>query len=575
MSNNIEMQDTENTDEWVTWIEEAIVKGYFKSYEYKHFNNTQVIGSGAFGKVYRANWKNSDQFIALKSFFDLNNVTVKEIVHELKLQREIQFHDNIINFYGVTKFESDNQDDLLIKYLLVMEYADSGTLKDYLKKNFDNLTWDDKYNLAYQLACGVSCLHNEGIIHRDLHSEIKEGLREDPIPDAPENYIKLYTDCWDGEPDNRPTIDQVVERLKAMIAKTSMITENRQIKSDLQLSDEQDINSTNVNTSSSVSNSYHGDLSQIIQNFDKMNTKEIISLSANEQIINENILSEKNLSKIIYEIVEFIFKLINEGKNACGYILNYFDSRDIKSQEIYNWLIDNQNNLDSIFLLGYFNYYGIEITENNIQAFNLFIKASKQDHILAQYFVGLCYQFGHGTGKNEKLAFEYFEKSANKDFAEGIFKIGCFYYFGVWVKKDLEKAAYLYEKAANLGNNVAQKNLSIMYINGEGVDKDHNKAFKLSKHSAEGGCKEGISGLGYCYDIGIGTSVNKQKAFELYQKAADLGDMDAQNNLALMYEMGGGIEKDINKAIYWFEKSAKQGHQKAQNRLKTYKFNSC
>ncbi|PKY54721.1 kinase-like protein, partial [Rhizophagus irregularis] len=165
-----EMQDTENTDEWVTWIEEAIVKGYFKSYEYKHFNNTQVIGSGAFGKVYRANWKDSDQFIALKSFFDLNNVTVKEIVHELKLQREIQFHDNIINFYGVTKFESDNQDDLLKKYLLVMEYADSGTLKDYLKKNFNNLTWDDKYNLAYQLACGVSCLHNEGIIHRDLHS---------------------------------------------------------------------------------------------------------------------------------------------------------------------------------------------------------------------------------------------------------------------------------------------------------------------------------------------------------------------------------------------------------------------
>jgi serine/threonine protein kinase len=49
-----------------------------------------------------------------------------------------------------------------------MEYADAGTLKDYLKENFNNLTWDDKYNLAYQLACAVSCLHNEGIVHRDL-----------------------------------------------------------------------------------------------------------------------------------------------------------------------------------------------------------------------------------------------------------------------------------------------------------------------------------------------------------------------------------------------------------------------
>jgi serine/threonine protein kinase len=49
-----------------------------------------------------------------------------------------------------------------------MEYADSGTLQDYLKKNFKDLTWNDKYNLAYQLAYTVLCLHNGGIVHRDL-----------------------------------------------------------------------------------------------------------------------------------------------------------------------------------------------------------------------------------------------------------------------------------------------------------------------------------------------------------------------------------------------------------------------
>ena len=52
-----------------------------------------------------------------------------------------------------------------------MEYADGGTLRDYLERNFNRLlTWDDKYNLAYQLACAVSCLHDEGIVHRDLVS---------------------------------------------------------------------------------------------------------------------------------------------------------------------------------------------------------------------------------------------------------------------------------------------------------------------------------------------------------------------------------------------------------------------
>jgi len=49
-----------------------------------------------------------------------------------------------------------------------MEYADGGSLQNYLKNNFNNLTWDNKYNMAFQLACAVSCLHNEEIVHRDL-----------------------------------------------------------------------------------------------------------------------------------------------------------------------------------------------------------------------------------------------------------------------------------------------------------------------------------------------------------------------------------------------------------------------
>ena len=49
-----------------------------------------------------------------------------------------------------------------------MEYADGGTLRNYLKERFNDLTWDDKLNLALQLAHAVSCLHDEGIVHRDL-----------------------------------------------------------------------------------------------------------------------------------------------------------------------------------------------------------------------------------------------------------------------------------------------------------------------------------------------------------------------------------------------------------------------
>ncbi|PKY33963.1 kinase-like protein, partial [Rhizophagus irregularis] len=39
-----------------------------------------------------------------------------------------------------------------------------------LKNYFHRLTWYNKYSLGYQLACSVLCLHDEGIVHRDLHS---------------------------------------------------------------------------------------------------------------------------------------------------------------------------------------------------------------------------------------------------------------------------------------------------------------------------------------------------------------------------------------------------------------------
>jgi serine/threonine protein kinase len=65
-------------------------------------------------------------------------------------------------------FSKANQDNNSKKYLLVMEYANSGTLRNYLSEHFDNLTWNNKLDLAFQLANAISCLHDEDIVHHDL-----------------------------------------------------------------------------------------------------------------------------------------------------------------------------------------------------------------------------------------------------------------------------------------------------------------------------------------------------------------------------------------------------------------------
>ena len=70
-------------------------------------------------------------------------------------------------------FYLDNKDNIDPDYLFILEYADSGTLRDYLKNNFNKLLdWNIKLQFAIQIADAILCLHRKDIIHRNLVSII-------------------------------------------------------------------------------------------------------------------------------------------------------------------------------------------------------------------------------------------------------------------------------------------------------------------------------------------------------------------------------------------------------------------
>ncbi|CAB4378300.1 unnamed protein product [Rhizophagus irregularis] len=156
--------DPKESNYYIDWLDKSIANEYFNYYEFSEFKNLELIGSGSHGSVIRANWENIENFFALKTFKNYDNTMLKELVNEIKLQKRVDFHENIIRFYGITKAEAE-------KYSLVLEYADDGTLKTYLNNYFNKLNWIDKYQLAYQLANAIKCLHGCNIIHRDLHAD--------------------------------------------------------------------------------------------------------------------------------------------------------------------------------------------------------------------------------------------------------------------------------------------------------------------------------------------------------------------------------------------------------------------
>ncbi|GES87206.1 kinase-like domain-containing protein [Rhizophagus clarus] len=284
----------------------------------------------------------------------------------------------------------------------------------------------------------------------------------------------------------------------------------------------------------------------MMQNFNNLNIEEIIyNLSS----------SKNNFNVPVEEIYNIIFKLANEGKewNVTEHVLEYFNNHNINSQEIYYWILNNQNDSNYNFLLGCFNYYEIGINKNCKEAFSLFINASKKTHILAGYYIGLCYEFGNEVLKNEKLAFKYYEKAAKNECAAGEFKIGYCCYKELGHKKSPKMAIFWYKKAASNGHLIAAYNLAYMYKNGKGMRRDYDKAFGLFKISAEVEHMDGMTMLGYCYSKGIGINVDKRMAFKSYQKVTkleNLGNYIAQYNLVFMYNYEIGIEKDLDKAIY-------------------------
>ena len=58
--------------------------------------------------------------------------------------------------------------DTLNRYIMVFEYADSGSLRSYLSDPFIELDWPTKYKLGVNIVSGLAYLHERNILHKNL-----------------------------------------------------------------------------------------------------------------------------------------------------------------------------------------------------------------------------------------------------------------------------------------------------------------------------------------------------------------------------------------------------------------------
>ncbi|KAJ4704369.1 Lectin receptor-like kinase [Melia azedarach] len=130
----------------------------------KGFRESEVIGIGGFGAVYKGVLPTTGSEVAVKKITRNSLQGMREFAAEIESLGRLR-HKNLVNLQGWCKRKTD--------LLLVYEYIPNGSLDSLLfkPKNGFVLDWGQRFNIVKGIAAGLLYLHEEWeqvVIHRDV-----------------------------------------------------------------------------------------------------------------------------------------------------------------------------------------------------------------------------------------------------------------------------------------------------------------------------------------------------------------------------------------------------------------------
>ncbi|GAY32083.1 hypothetical protein CUMW_000490 [Citrus unshiu] len=130
----------------------------------KGFKESEVIGIGGFGSVYKGVLPTTGGEVAVKKITRNSLQGMREFAAEIESLGRLR-HKNLVNLHGWCKQKND--------LLLVYEYIPNGSLDTLLFKPKDGsvLDWEQRFNIVKGIASGLLYLHEEWeqvVIHRDV-----------------------------------------------------------------------------------------------------------------------------------------------------------------------------------------------------------------------------------------------------------------------------------------------------------------------------------------------------------------------------------------------------------------------
>ncbi|CAD5181248.1 unnamed protein product [Musa acuminata subsp. malaccensis] len=156
---------SENLEDWESYYPHRFpYKELYKAT--KGFQDTELLGSGGFGQVYRGTLRRTGEVVAVKKISSNSRQGVREFIAEISSLGRMR-HRNLVQLQGWCKRNED--------LLLVYDFMPNGSLDAFLYDHdkSQQLSWNHRFKILKDIAFGLLYLHEEWeqvVVHRDIKS---------------------------------------------------------------------------------------------------------------------------------------------------------------------------------------------------------------------------------------------------------------------------------------------------------------------------------------------------------------------------------------------------------------------
>ncbi|CAB4426647.1 unnamed protein product [Rhizophagus irregularis] len=214
--------ENEDIDELIknSQLKASSTNGIIEWIPYNKFTNIKYVATGGFAKVYSANWidgyirgwdletknwkRKKQKKVALKELNDSSKDISKGFLNELEtLVKLLELNPFIVPLYGISQHPDTKN------FILVFKYIDN---------NFHNIQGFTPLEILesrlINICISLKLIHLNNLVHRDLHLEIcRDGKRPEIRAEIPLILKDLIQKCWDEIPENRSTIEEIIDVL--------------------------------------------------------------------------------------------------------------------------------------------------------------------------------------------------------------------------------------------------------------------------------------------------------------------------------------------------------------------------